>query len=223
MDQNSTLATVVTDNPSTARVLQRYGLDFCCGGKQTLIEACGRAHLDTGEVLSELRRATAPVDAVDVTVLSQVELVHYILDRYHQPLRPELARLLELARKAARVHGDKAAWPKPLLPHLEECFAAIVDHLCKEERILFPAIELGRGFVARMPILVMMREHEDHGANLELIRELTDGFRPPAEACATWRVLYHGLEELDLDLKRHIHLENNLLFPRALRSEEGEE
>jgi regulator of cell morphogenesis and NO signaling len=219
MDQNSTLASVVSDRPSTARILQRYGLDFCCGGEQTLYEACSRAHLDAGRVLSELEQAAEPAEEIDVSALSQSELVHHIVRRYHEPLRPELARLLELARKAARVHGDKTAWPKPLLPHLEASFSAIEDHLCKEERILFPAIELGRGFAARMPISVMMREHEDHGANLELIRELTDGFRPPAEACATWRILYHGLEELDLELKKHIHLENNLLFPRALRSE----
>lgn len=222
MDERNTLAAIVADNPATARVLQRHGLDFCCGGRRTLAEACQRANLDSGQILVELDEADAPIGEIDVTGLSQTELVRHILRRYHEPLRPELARLLEMTRKAERVHGDKPEWPSSLREHLEAAFAAIADHLAKEERILFPAIEAGRGFLARMPILVMMREHDDHGVNLEAIRELTNGYRPPAAACATWRILYRGLEDLELDLMKHIHVENNILFPRALSEEEGE-
>ncbi len=218
MDPTTKLADLVSGSGAAARVLQRHGLDFCCGGKQTLAEACSRANLDPAEVLGELE-SDGPVDDVDATVLPSSELVDYILVRFHEPLRPELARLVGMARKAARVHGAKPDWPNALLPHLESVQREVGEHLVKEERILFPAIQAGRGHLARMPIQVMIREHEDHGSNLERTRELTNDFRPPDAACATWRALYQGLEELELELMRHIHLENNVLFPKVLTAE----
>jgi regulator of cell morphogenesis and NO signaling len=214
---NRTLGDLVAAIPSAAKVMQRHRLDYCCGGQQTLEAACAAGDLDTGTVLRELADAEAsskdggrwaqrPID----------ELITHILDRYHAPLRQELPRLVELARRVERVHAEKPDCPTGLAELLAEVRAAVDNHLTKEEQILFPLILSGRGHNAYMPIQVMMEEHEDHGSNLRRIRALTQDLRLPDSACASWRELYRALGELEAELMDHIHLENSILFPRAL-------
>jgi len=144
------------------------------------------------------------------------ELVQHILDHYHAPLRTELPRLVDLAQLVERVHAERADCPAGLADLLAEMGEAIESHLAKEEKILFPLIVAGRGQTAHMPVQVMVQEHEDHGRNLRRIRELTGDLRAPEDACASWRELYRALAQLELELMSHIHLENDILFPRAL-------
>ena len=121
-----------------------------------------------------------------------------------------------MATKIEAVHADKPACPRGLAATLTRIETELEDHMQKEEQVLFPLIRTGRGSQAATPIGVLESEHRDHGRNLERLRELTDGYTIPAEACNTWHALYLGLDQLERDLMQHIHLENNVLFPRSL-------
>ncbi|HOX42386.1 MAG TPA: iron-sulfur cluster repair di-iron protein [Myxococcota bacterium] len=214
---DQTLAQLVISNPLAAEVLARRGLDFCCRGSRTLGEACQGAGLEAGDLLAELAAAGADRPAGESWAVRPLdELVAHILERYHAPLRQDLPGLVALAETVERVHADKPSCPTGLAAHLARVQAAVEDHLAKEERILFPLILAGRAETAHMPIKVMQEEHEDHGQNLRRTRALTRGLAPPPEACASWRALYRGLASLEHELMVHIHLENAILFPRAL-------
>ena len=147
---------------------------------------------------------------------TETSLIDHILTRFHEDHRAEVPRLLAMARKVEEVHGDKPACPTGLAAHLEHMNEELELHMQKEEEVLFPLLRAGRGRMAQMPIHVMEEEHEEHARNLARMRELAHGFVPPDEACNTWRALYLGLEELERDVMEHVHLENNVLFPRAL-------
>lgn len=220
MQPEDTLATLATKHPGASRVFQRHGLDFCCHGNISLADACEQHTLDPSALLTELAAeaatADAPLIAWDEKPLP--ELVDFILSHYHEPLRSELPRLSALARKVERVHREKATVPVGLADHLEKMLDSLERHMNKEEQVLFPAINAGRGRQAVMPVQVLEHEHEDHAEELARLRELANGFAPPEEACTTWRALYLGLEQFERELMEHIGLENNVLFPRALRS-----
>ena len=216
---NETLGELATAHAAATSVFLRHRLDFCCGGKQTLDEACRTAGIDPATVIAEIVALSedVPADSPRWSERPLPELIDHILTRYHERLRKDLPGLVAAAQRVERVHADKASCPCGLAEHLEQVEAAIADHLEKEEQVLFPALRSGsRGDEVSMPIRVMMQEHDDHGVNLRRLRELASDFDPPAEACGTWRALYAALEELERDLMEHIHLENNVLFPRAL-------
>jgi regulator of cell morphogenesis and NO signaling len=219
LNAERTLGELVVANPAAAAVFQRYKLDYCCGGKRSLKEACEVVRVNADTVLRELAAAEEN-DSGDVRWAERPieQLIQHILDRYHAPLRTELPRLVELARQVERVHADKLDHPQGLADLLVEVGAAVESHLAKEENILFPLILSGRGQMAHMPVQVMIQEHEDHGQNLRRIRELTKDLKLPEYACASWRELYRALGALEVELMDHIHLENNILFPRALSS-----
>ncbi len=145
-------------------------------------------------------------------------MVDHILDDYHAPLYRELDLLVLLAHKLVDVHG---AEHPDVLPELAAIVQDLADelrlHMSKEENVLFPWIKSGQGRTAQGPIRVMLMEHEDAGAQLERLHALTNGFTPPPHACVTWVALYVRLEDFDRELREHIHLENHVLFPRALR------
>ncbi len=216
-----TLGDLAAAVPTAAKVFHRYGLDYCCGGKQTLAEACARSGIDAAEVLGAIRDEESTLGAGSDGGLRWADrpleaLVEHILERYHAPLRPELSRLLSMARKVEQVHAGKPGCPAGLAAHLEEMQPFVEEHLAKEEQVLFPLFLAGRGRIASMPVSVMLREHEDHGDALRRIRALTGDLQLPDGACATWRELYRSLAQLEVELMEHIHLENNILFPRAL-------
>ncbi len=216
--RNTTLALIVTERPEAARVLHSAGLDFCCGGERTLAEACQERGLDP-EVLLERLEPNEPQHGTSAVIWEQespASLVDHIVERFHEPLRAELPRLLELAGRVELVHADKPDCPSGLQRHLARVHGAVTAHLDKEEQILFPMIVEGRGRLALMPVQVMMQEHHDHAANLRRTRALTGDLKTPAHACASWRELYTSLLRLELDLMEHIHLENNVLFPKVL-------
>ncbi len=213
---------MVAELPARSRVFQSYGIDFCCQGGRTVREACGRKGLDLVRVVDELERVAvgAGVEERNPAELPPGELAVYIVERFHEPLRRELPRLRAMAQRVAQVHGGHT----PALREVLEVFlgleAELTSHLLKEEQILFPAIEaIESGYDGQMhldgPIACMFHEHEDAGAALVRLRELTGGFVPPADACNTYRALFSGLAELEESLHRHIHLENAVLFPAA--------
>ncbi len=148
---------------------------------------------------------------------TQTELADHIEQHYHAGLRRDLPLLIERARKLEREYAGHASLPDGLADALAELFGALDSHMLKEEHMLFPTIRSGmRGGGIDMPIRMMEREHEDHDAGLEKIRELTNGMEPPTDAPPAWAELYTGLEVLETDLRQHIYLENNILFARAL-------
>jgi regulator of cell morphogenesis and NO signaling len=211
-----TLAELATRHPAASRVFRRERLDYCCGGRRPLAEVCRERGLDVTKLLHEITEAPPPCDSVDWSARPLPALVDHIVARYHESLRREFPALLEMARKVEAVHADKPTVPKGLHGHLMTMHADVVDHLDKEERVLFPLVREGRGRDAAAPVRAMECEHKDHGENLARTRQLTDDYTPPAEACTTWRALYLRLEALESELMEHIHLENNILFPRAL-------
>ncbi|MCB9740739.1 MAG: iron-sulfur cluster repair di-iron protein [Deltaproteobacteria bacterium] len=215
-----TVADLAATRPKALRVLHRHGIDFCCGGRRTVAEACERAGVSADQLLAEVAEleASEPADERwDTAPLG--ELIDHIIDRHHRPLDDELPRLLQMAHRVVQVHGHKQP---DRLPALFETVLALRDdllpHMHKEEAILFPWMRSGRGADAQSPVRVMLYEHEAVGELLEKLRALTDGYTAPPGACATWRGLFQGLSELDEDLRLHIHLENNVLFPRALQA-----
>ena len=211
------LSRLATTYPAASRVFHRHGLDFCCGGATALADACTKAGLDPAAVAREIEaEAIHPGDDVRWDQRPLPELVDHIIARYHVPLREELPRLVEMAEKVERAHAEKSHAPHGLARLLNNAHEAVLEHLEKEEQILFPAIQAGHGQALSMPVHVMEQEHEDHGNNLRRIRALTTDLVAPEDACTTWRSLYLGLAEFERELMDHIHLENNILFPRAL-------
>lgn len=231
-----TVREIAIENPSSIRVFEALGIDYCCGGRRPLSEACASAGIDS-EKFNRLLAATAAVSASPDTAgwnekrLS--ELIAHVVERHHGFVRAETPRITGMLAKVAAKHG--AAHPE--VAEIVNCFGAmaqeLASHMAKEEQILFPHIErleqaaaAGQpaprpffGSVER-PIATMMAEHDDAGALLARMRELSGGYVPPAGACPTFIGAYRGLEEFERDLHRHVHLENNILFPRAVELEQ---
>lgn len=202
--------------PLATRVFARHGIDFCCGGGIALADVCVRRGLDPDALLAEIASAIVatgvPGESWNEAPLD--ELVRHLLSAYHAPLREELPRLEAMARKVARVHGDR----EPVrLPALLAAYLALqsdlAQHLDREESELFPLI-LERGAEAGGAVASFHDDHTGVGRLLVEIRDLTDDFQTPDGACNTWIALWRGLEALETELHHHIHLENNVLFPR---------
>ena len=221
IQSDSIVGQLAAEHPLATRVFHRHGIDFCCDGGRKLQEACAAQGVDTGMVLEEIRKelsnTTIPEERWGEAPLE--DLVQHILVAYHGPLKEELPRLESMARKVLEVHGDK---DPETLSEVVEVYAGLKaelsQHMVKEEKILFPMIEQGQGAMAGGPVSVMKQEHDSAGAALRRLRELTKDYQVPPGACNTWRALWHGLAALEESLHQHIHLENNILFPRALGS-----
>jgi regulator of cell morphogenesis and NO signaling len=224
---DSRVADLATDVPATIKVFQQHGIDFCCGGKIPLAEACAGQGLDVDAIITELEAATTNGEPQrNWEQLPMADLVAHVQMRFHEPLRAELPRLTEMLAKVVSRHGEH--YPETLLPLqriFDEFRRDMLDHMTKEDMVLFPAIvrlerglsdQTGAGWVwMTQPIDMMEAEHEDAGRALAEMRRLTAGYAPPTGACPTFRGLYYGLAELEREMHLHVHLENNILFPRA--------
>jgi len=215
-NQSTTLAEMAIAHPGASRVFLKHGLDFCCHGRRALEEACSEKGLDPSAILREISNEEATGNLLELTKKPIGEIADFIEAHYHRQLRAELPELIAMADKVERVHASKSTCPRGLASHLRTIHEAILDHLTKEEQVLFPMIRSGNRHCAAAPVRVMEQEHEDHGRNLEYLRALAHEFVAPAEACATWKALYLRLNRLSDELMEHIHLENNVLFPRVL-------
>ncbi len=208
-----TLGDIAASVPGATAVFRRHKLDFCCGGNVALDQAASAKGLDPQALLSELRALPHPGDQEEAP-REPAALIDHILRRYHEVHRMQLPELERMARRVEAVHADRPEVPKGLAAHLEHMQAELLDHMAKEEQVLFPLLRSGGHPMARQPINMMRHEHVDHGQALERLDALTDHQVPPPGACNTWRALYVGLAQLKDDLMTHIHLENNVLFPR---------
>jgi regulator of cell morphogenesis and NO signaling len=227
IDQDMTLGELVDRAPAAARVLQGFGLDFCCGGARPLAAACGERGVEVAAVVAALDDL-APGPAAEWAGMDTRELVDHIETTHHAYLHAELPRLDALAEKVAGVHGGRHPELLDVLADFRELTDELVPHLAKEERILFPMIrrlaageeaEPGEVPTVAAPISVMVRDHDRAGELLAELRARTADFAVPEDGCASYRALYAGLEELEIDTHLHVHKENNVLFPAVLALE----
>lgn len=222
----TTVSTIAASHPATLRMMEALGIDYCCGGKLPLADAATRVGLPVETVIAVLQTAiaqageTGGADRNWQDALPEALLAH-IVSTHHAYLHRELPRLEVMLETVARVHGphhgDVLA---PLLEHFRALKTELTAHLAKEEETTFPAIEQllqgESGDTAVRTIAELADEHEAAGALLEAMRTDTRNYTVPEDACNTFRALYDGLQELEGDIHRHIHLENNILFPRVL-------
>ncbi len=231
----TTIAEIASSMPRAIPIFQKHGIDFCCGGRRALAEVCSEKGVGFETIVGEIETAGRQLaePETDWAIEPLGTLIDHILVRYHASLKEELPRLQALVEKVTTVHGDNHP---DTLPALRDTFRAMKDelesHLEKEEHVLFPYMreletaQRGLTSPSNLPlglasgaIGVMEREHAVAGLALKTIHRLTDEFRPPPDACGSFRALYAGLEILEADLHSHIHLENNILFPRAIGME----
>jgi regulator of cell morphogenesis and NO signaling len=207
--------------PGAFRVFERHGIDFCCGGKVPLTEACATAHVPLDALLQALAAGSEPHTSEPPQGV--MPLIAHIIEQHHVFESAELRRLAPLADKVIRVHGGRHPELAEVGRLLGALTADLLPHMQKEEIVLFPAMralergEQGSACFATLaqPLSVMLAEHEQVGQLLRELTRVTDRYTPPANACGSYRALYEGLGELQADLHRHIYLENELLFPRA--------
>jgi len=229
IDPTMSLGALVTAHPELAGEMERRGLDYCCRGRRSLADACRDSGLDLGAISAGLADALADREvSASWTSMDAADLVDHLVDTHHRYLWRELPRLAALVEKIVSVHGERHPELIPIAACFEDIRSDLEPHLLKEERVLFPMVkELSDA--ARMPafhcgsirnpISVMMREHDDVGELLANLRTRTDGYRVPADGCASYTACFAGLEALEADTHLHIHKENNLLFPMVLALE----
>lgn len=236
LTSTKTVREFAVENPAAAPVFEKFGIDYCCGGNQPLHQACAKANISIEEVLDTLETADASARAAqplrDWNHEPLSELIAHIKRTHHQYTRDETARIGALLQKVCSVHGKN----HPELLAIRENFAVLaqelMSHLMKEEMVLFPYIEsmeealmqrdplLPAPFgTVRNPIAMMEHEHDSAGAALRSIRRQSNDFQAPADACISYQTLYKALAGFEADLHQHIHLENNILFPRATAME----
>jgi len=208
---SQSLGSLAVQIPGATAVFRRLKLDFCCGGQQTLDAACASKGLDADAVLGEIQALQQYEAAPEAP--APAELIDHILRRYHEVHRQQLPELIRMARRVEAVHRDHPQVPRGLADHLETMERELLEHMAKEEQILFPLLKQGGHPMVVHPIGMMRHEHVSHGEQIERLAALTTQHQPPVDACNTWRALYAGTARLTEDLIEHIHTENNLLFP----------
>jgi len=227
-----TVRALVAGNPAAARVFEKYGIDYCCGGEKSLAEACVAAKARIDDVKAALEALVPEAGDRDWQKAPLGELTAHIVTKHHGFTRDGINRLVPLLTKVIGVHGQN----HPELNQVRSLFQELGDeltmHMMKEERMLFPYIEqleasMKRGSppappmfgTVQNPVRMMMMEHDSAGDVLHRMREITAGYAVPADACVSYQALYAALQEFEADLHQHIHLENNILFPRAIELE----
>ena len=230
---NTTVSELVLEMPAATRVFEKMGIDYCCGGQRSLADACANAGVEFNDLQLELTvcgRAQPTGPNFQTTTLEN--LINHIVFKHHSFTRLEIARLNTLWDKVYMAHGENHPELLEVYVLFRELGADLDAHMTKEERVLFPyvirmeaaskklvpSIRPPFGTVTN-PIRMMMLEHDRAGQLLKKIRKLSSDYATPADACVSYKALYAGLEELEKDLHQHIHLENNILFPKAVEME----
>ena len=233
---NTKVKEIAVANPGGKKVLEEAGVDYCCGGEKPLHDACMKAGVSAEEILERLRENSKQVGPGETnwTRAALRELTHHIVAKHHGYVRESIPRIRALLAKVKGKHGEN----HPELTAIEASFLDLgqemYNHMQKEEQILFPYIERLEADVlakrtpeppffgtARNPIHMMMQEHDSAGELLQEMRKLSSGYLVPKEACESYRELYRSLEEFEGDMHTHVHLENNILFPRTVALEES--
>jgi len=230
-----TVGEIAAEMPNATRELEKLGIDYCCGGSKTLGDACAEAELSVDEVLSRLQAGLAaaqPKPARHWQKEPIADLVAHIQNTHHVFVREECPRIEKLTAKVVSVHGAN----HPELLEVQSTFSDLADelavHLMKEEQVLFPylvrleeAVVAGEPVPPAMfgtvvnPVRMMMQEHDGAGDALRKLRAASNNYAAPADVCVSYKTLYEALLAFEADLHQHIHLENNILFPRAVAME----
>jgi regulator of cell morphogenesis and NO signaling len=237
LDTTQSVREIVQQHPAAVPVFEAHGIDYCCGGSKSLADACRGDQSLLNEVVSDLAEALVPRPTKDDgqwMKSSLKELAGHIVERYHADAKRELPRLAELVAKVHTRHGHMYPELNQIHELVDSLRAEMITHMLKEEQVLFPRIrtmeqaaengaDLEPAFFGALinPIRHMMNDHDETGEMLRLIRELTHHYKLPEEACMSYQALYHGLADFEQDTHGHIHLENNVLFPRALEMEKS--
>jgi len=233
-----TVRELALEIPEATRIFEKIGIDYCCGGNKSLEEACATANLSVDEVLDslELAEQTARAKQKDRNwqVEPLVELVAHINSKHHKYTREAIARLGPLFDKVVSVHGKNHPELQQIRASFQEVAQELTTHMMKEEMVLFPYIvRMEEAVIQKEPVLpapfgtvqnpvaMMMHEHDSAGDALRAMRQASAGYMPPGDACISYQTLYKALADFEADLHQHIHLENNILFPRAVAMEPG--
>jgi regulator of cell morphogenesis and NO signaling len=233
---DTTVAELVASDYRTAEIFKRHGIDFCCGGKKSIEKVCAEKNLDASKLQEEiLALQNAPKDnEYNFNEWELSFLIDYIVNVHHVYVNRNMNQISEYAQKVARVHGDHNTETKDIVKLWDDVVAELTMHMKKEELVLFPYIKnieryskgglkefpLSHFGTVRNPIRMMEQEHDLAGSLMKHIATLSSNFTPPAHACNTYRVLYAKLKEFQDDLHQHIHLENNILFPKVADMED---
>ena len=221
-----TISQIVTDHHQTAPVFEKFGIDFCCKGKRPLLDACTEKALNKEEVLAELENAIeTKASSFDFNALSLTALADYIVRTHHTYVKFNMPQIYSYVVRVATKHGDRFPFMKQVSLLFAELQEEMTQHMLKEERILFPRIKKLEAegvhdfpveyFTA--PINIMEEEHDRAGELMHQIRELTNNYAIPEEACTTFRLILASLQAFEADLHQHVHLENYILFPKAIQ------
>src|SRR5690554_5370470 len=218
------LGKIVAEDYRTAQIFRSYGLDFCCGGKASLKEACEEKNIELKQVLDELENLQKGSAENNYNEWNLDFLVDYIVNNHHQYIRSKFPEVKFYAEKVARVHGGHHPELLEVLQKVELLGEELMHHIQEEEEGVFQQIKdlVREGKSASVKNIIIEELEDDHevaGTLMEEIEQLTDGFNPPEDACASYRVLFQNLEAFQIDLHKHVHLENNILFPKALSLE----
>jgi len=232
INENMKVGEIVARNYDTAGILKKHGLDFCCGGGKSLKEACGKKNLDPDNIIRELAEILdRPAgEGSDFNRWSPEHLIDYIEERHHSYVRTKIDEIRIFAEKVAMVHGSSHPENIEIFQLFSQLAEEMAGHLESEEKTVFPLIksiyekrltgsEVKPEEMSKLKgILAEMEdEHELAGNLMKNIRELSNDFTPPEDACMTYRVLYHNLQAFEEDLHRHVHLENNILFEKMTK------
>ncbi|HET6850774.1 MAG TPA: iron-sulfur cluster repair di-iron protein [Pyrinomonadaceae bacterium] len=236
INSTMTVREVANELPAATRLFESLKIDYCCGGNRPLTEACASAGVEVDDVLEMLKVSSQPAGQANGTMnfqsLPLAGLITHILDTHHVFTKQEMARLQLLVQKVISAHGEKHPELHKVASLFTQLCADLDPHMFKEERVLFPYIvALGRAGgengpapfapfgTVNNPVRMMMREHDTAGEILRELRTVTSDYTTPADGCISYRTLYEALEAFEKDLHQHIHLENNILFPRAIELE----
>jgi len=225
-----TIAEIVTEDFKTAGVFKKYGIDFCCGGKKSLKDVCEHKKLDPQEIIDALSKINSKLggDTEHYNKWPLDQLIDHIVNTHHKYVEEQVPILRAFTGKVGKVHGDAHPETKTIAILFEQIAQELEHHMHKEEQILFPYVKslaLGENVQSmpfgsvKNPISMMEQEHEGAGLLMEKIAELSSQYTPPSYACNTYKAAYHLLNEFEKDLHVHIHLENNILFPKAIQLE----
>lgn len=230
--REKTVRELALENPAAPRVFEELGIDYCCGGELSLGQACARAHVSLERVACSLEAAERAPQERDWQGEPLLELIAHIKNTHHRYTRAEIKRLRQLLDKVCAVHGANHPELLELWKTFGELAQELTVHMMKEEAVLFPYIErMEEAVIAKEPVLpppfgavrnpiaMMRHEHDAAGAALRQMRAASHGYVVPPDACLSYQTLYQALAAFELDLHQHIHLENNILFPRAIALE----
>jgi regulator of cell morphogenesis and NO signaling len=240
LQSTKTVRELALEIPGATRVFEKLGIDYCCGGAKSLADACAARSLSADEVIGQLEQEggtnwAVATEVADFSQLTLTELISHIVNKHHTFTKQEMVRLDALMNKVCSVHGQNHQELLSLQVLFQELAADLSPHMLKEEMVLFPYIMRLEETVSnnlpapppppfmtvRNPVRMMSLEHDTAGDLLRRMRDASSDYFVPADACISYRTLYQALEEFERDLHQHIHLENNILFPRAIELEDA--